>query len=44
MELVGSQDKEFAVFDAGHVGLMAGPVAKNELWPKVGSWLESRSH
>jgi polyhydroxyalkanoate synthase len=43
MDLVGSQDKEFAVFDGGHVGLMAGPVAKNELWPKVKSWLEPRS-
>ncbi len=43
MDLVGSRDKEFSVFDAGHVGLMVGPVAKNELWPKVRSWLEPRS-
>jgi polyhydroxyalkanoate synthase len=43
MRLVGSQDKEFVVLDAGHVGLMPGPVAKDELWPRVGSWLESRS-
>jgi polyhydroxyalkanoate synthase subunit PhaC len=43
MDLVRSQDKEFVVFDAGHVGLMAGPVAKEELWPRVGSWLEARS-
>jgi polyhydroxyalkanoate synthase subunit PhaC len=43
MDLVGSQDKEFVVLDAGHVGLMAGPVAKEELWPRVRNWLEPRS-
>ena len=43
MDLVGSRDKEFIVADAGHVGLMAGPVAKNELWPRVRDWLEPRS-
>ena len=43
MNLVGSQDKEFVVLDAGHVGLMAAPVAKEELWPRVKDWLEPRS-
>jgi polyhydroxyalkanoate synthase len=43
MNLVGSQDKEFAVFDAGHVGLMASPIAKDEVWPRVKNWLELRS-
>jgi polyhydroxyalkanoate synthase len=43
MGLVGSQDKEFLVLDAGHVGLMAGPVAENELWPRVRDWLKPRS-
>jgi polyhydroxyalkanoate synthase subunit PhaC len=43
MKLVGSRDKEFVVLDAGHVGLMAGPVAKEELWPQVRDWLEPRS-
>jgi polyhydroxyalkanoate synthase subunit PhaC len=43
MDLVGSQDKEFVVLDAGHVGLMAGPVAKEELWSRVTDWLEPRS-
>ena len=43
MNLVNSQDKEFVVLDAGHVGLMAGPVAKDELWPRVRNWLEPRS-
>jgi poly[(R)-3-hydroxyalkanoate] polymerase subunit PhaC len=43
MDLIGSQDKELLVLDAGHVGLMAGPVAKNELWPRVRDWLKPRS-
>ncbi|QIN83611.1 alpha/beta fold hydrolase [Rubrobacter tropicus] len=40
MRLTGSRDKEFLVLDAGHVGLMAGPVAKEVLWPRVRDWLE----
>ncbi len=42
-ELVSSEDKEFLVLDAGHVGLLTGRSAKKDLWPKVGSWLEERS-
>jgi polyhydroxyalkanoate synthase subunit PhaC len=43
MDLVSSEDKEFFVVDAGHVGLMTGRGAKKGLWPKVESWLEERS-
>src|ERR687895_1712158 len=43
MDLVGSEDKEFFVLDAGHVGLMTGRGAKKGLWPKVSGWLETRS-
>jgi polyhydroxyalkanoate synthase len=43
MSLVGSEDKEFFVLDAGHVGLMTGRGAKRGLWPKVGDWLSTRS-
>jgi polyhydroxyalkanoate synthase len=43
MDLVGSEDKEFLVLDAGHVGLLTGRRAKKDLWPRVQSWLESRS-
>ncbi len=43
VDLVGSRDKKFVVLDAGHVGLMAGPVAKEELWPRVRDWLKPRS-
>ena len=43
MNLVESRDKKFLVLDAGHVGLMGGPVAKEELWTQVREWLEPRS-
>ena len=43
MRLIGSQDKEFYVIDAGHVGLLTGSNAKKNLWPKIQSWLEPRS-
>jgi polyhydroxyalkanoate synthase len=42
-DLVSSEDKEFFVLDAGHVGLMTGRSAKKNLWPKLSSWLEERS-
>ena len=41
--LVGSDDKEFVVLDAGHVGLLTGRGARKGLWPKVRDWLEPRS-
>lgn len=43
MRLIGSEDKEFLVLDAGHVGLLTGSDAKRNLWPKMRSWLEARS-
>ncbi len=43
MNLVGSEDKEFLVVDAGHVGLLGGRVAKDELWPRMTDWLKPRS-
>jgi polyhydroxyalkanoate synthase len=43
MSHISSQDKEFFVLDAGHVGLLTGSEAKKELWPKIRSWLELRS-
>jgi poly[(R)-3-hydroxyalkanoate] polymerase subunit PhaC len=42
-DLVGGQDKESLVVDAGHVGLMAGSVAENEVWPRIRNWLQPRS-
>lgn len=43
MDLVSSEDKEFFVLDAGHVGLMTGRGAKQGLWPKLDDWLSGRS-
>jgi polyhydroxyalkanoate synthase len=43
MDLVSSEDKEFFVLDAGHVGLMTGRGAKKGLWPKLSDWLGARS-
>jgi polyhydroxyalkanoate synthase len=43
MNSAQSEDKEFFVLDAGHVGLMTGRGAKKGLWPKVSSWLAERS-
>jgi polyhydroxyalkanoate synthase len=43
MDLVSSEDKEFYVLDAGHVGLLTGRGAKKGLWPKVSTWLSTRS-
>jgi polyhydroxyalkanoate synthase len=44
MKLISSQDKEFFVLDAGHVGLLTGSDARKNLWPKIRSWLEVRSN
>jgi polyhydroxyalkanoate synthase subunit PhaC len=43
LHLVGSQDKQWMVLDAGHVGLLTGSDARSNLWPRVRVWLESRS-
>ena len=43
MYLVGSDDKELLVPDAGHVGLMVGPVAKARVRPQICEWLKPRS-
>ncbi len=43
MSLTNSQDKEFLVLEAGHIGMLTGSQAKKELWPKLTNWLEFRS-
>ena len=43
MDLVGSRDKEHMILDAGHVGLLASPAARETFWPRIGAWLEARS-
>jgi polyhydroxyalkanoate synthase len=43
MNAISSEDKEFFVLDAGHVGLLTGSDAKRTLWPKISTWLELHS-
>ena len=40
---VGSVDKSAIEFQSGHVGLIIGQRAHQEVWPKVGDWLRERS-
>jgi polyhydroxyalkanoate synthase len=41
--LVRSPDKETVSLDAGHVGMLVGPLAKGSLWPRLREWLALRS-
>jgi polyhydroxyalkanoate synthase len=41
--LANSPDKESISLDAGHVGMLVGPVAKGSFWPRLQDWLEPRS-
>lgn len=43
MDLINSQDKQHLTFDAGHVGLIASPEAREAFWPRIENWLETRS-
>ncbi|MBO0789824.1 MAG: class III poly(R)-hydroxyalkanoic acid synthase subunit PhaC [Ktedonobacteraceae bacterium] len=43
MHLISSQDKEFFTLDAGHVGLLINTDGKKKLWPKISTWLQTRS-
>jgi len=36
---VGSTDASEIVIDGGHVGIVVGRSASQNLWPKVGTWL-----
>ena len=41
--LARGPDQESVSLDAGHVGMLVGPAAVRDLWPRVHDWLESRS-
>ena len=43
VERVGSKDKEEFMVKGGHVSVSTGPRAADRLWPKLESWLGSRS-
>ena len=43
-EVVSSEDKRLIRFHTGHVGLIASSYSQNNVLPKVGQWLKSRSN
>jgi polyhydroxyalkanoate synthase len=40
---VGSEDVTYFDRSGGHIGLMAGSKARDEIWPDIAEWLEPRS-
>ncbi len=43
LDLVASEDVTHLDRPGGHIGLMAGSRARNEIWPDIAEWLEERS-
>jgi len=43
LDLVGSKDVTHFDRSGGHIGLMAGSKARDEIWPDIAEWLEPRS-
>lgn len=43
LDAVSSTDKEFHMFDVGHVGIYISPNSKNEIAPIIGDWIVERS-
>jgi polyhydroxyalkanoate synthase len=44
LDLVGSEDVTHFDRPGGHIGLMAGSSAREEIWPDIADWLEARSN
>jgi polyhydroxyalkanoate synthase len=44
LDLVGSEDVTHFDRPGGHIGLMAGSSAREEIWPDLADWLEPRSN
>lgn len=42
VDAVSSKDKEYVELPGGHISLIAGRQAHQNLWPKVASWLRER--
>jgi polyhydroxyalkanoate synthase subunit PhaC len=38
---VGSEDASEIVIEGGHVGIVVGRMASQNLWPRVGAWLDA---
>ena len=43
LDLVSSEDVTHLDRPGGHIGLMAGSKARDEIWPDIAEWLEERS-
>jgi len=43
LDLVTSEDVTHLDRPGGHIGLMAGSHARDEIWPNIAEWLEERS-
>lgn len=42
-DLISSEDVEHIDRPGGHIGLIAGSAARNEIWPHMAQWLAERS-
>ena len=42
-DLISSEDVEHLARPGGHIGLVAGSAARQELWPEISAWLAERS-
>ena len=42
-DLISSEDVEHLDRAGGHIGLIAGSAARNEIWPEISAWLAERS-
>jgi polyhydroxyalkanoate synthase len=43
-DLISTQDVEHLARPGGHIGLVAGSAARQELWPEIAQWLGERSN
>jgi polyhydroxyalkanoate synthase subunit PhaC len=43
LDLVSSEDVTHLDRPGGHIGLMAGSKARDEIWPDIAEWLDERS-
>ena len=42
-DLVASEDRDRIVLESGHIGMVIGSTAHEQLWPHLGRWLVERS-
>ncbi len=42
-DLISSADKDLIVLESGHIGMVIGSSARQNLWPHLGEWLVARS-